>query len=85
LGRWKKGGKIIGYVCSPEFFRTRTNTMLSLKHYDEITEDRENATMTTGTAARGEPNSVATNKSIYHASFLPRTIREMRGQKTAQP
>jgi hypothetical protein len=55
------------------------------KAYDEITEDRENATMTTRAAARGEPNSVATNKSVYHASFLPRTIREMRGQKTAQP
>ncbi|XP_067932804.1 uncharacterized protein [Watersipora subatra] len=48
--------------------------------YDEINQDRENITITTRRASRGELNSVTTN--IYHNSFLPRTIRDIRGHTT---
>ena len=48
--------------------------------YDEIAKDRQLVTVTTRSAARGEPISICTKKSVFHASFLPRTIREMRGE-----
>jgi len=53
-----------------------------LKYYDEIIEDRELVTVTTRAAARGEliSISISSRKSLFHASFLPRTIREMRGE-----
>ena len=47
--------------------------------YDEIAKDRQLVTVTTRSAAR-EPISICTKKSVFHASFLPRTIREMRGE-----
>ena len=49
--------------------------------YDEIAKDRQLVTVTTRSAARGEPIiSICTKKSVFHASFLPQTIREMRGE-----
>ena len=47
--------------------------------YDEIAKDRQLVTVTTRSAARGKPILICTKKSV-HASFLPRTIREMRGK-----
>ena len=34
----------------------------------------------TWAAARGEPTSILTKKSVFHTSFQPRTFREMRGE-----
>jgi len=48
--------------------------------YDEIIEDRELVTVTTRAAARGELISISSRKNLFHTSFLPRTIREMRGE-----
>ena len=48
--------------------------------YDKIGKDRQLVTVTTRSAVRGEPISICTKKSISQASFLPRTIREMRGE-----
>ena len=47
--------------------------------YDEIVEDRTETTMTTRAAARGQLNSISATNTVYHNSFLPRTIRDMRG------
>ena len=57
------------------------HTLLSTA-YDEIaTKDRQLVTVTTCSAAGGEPISIiCIKKSVFHASFLPRTIREMRGE-----
>ena len=57
----------------------RKNHRLSTA-YDEIAKDRQLVTVTTRSAARGEPISICTKKSVFHASFMPRTIREMRGE-----
>ncbi len=46
------------------------------KAYDELIQDRKYETRA---ASRGEPNSIITNLNIYHQSFLPRTIRDIRG------
>ena len=46
--------------------------------YEELVDDHI-VTMTTRSAARGELTSISTNSRCYHQSFLPRTIREMRG------
>ena len=46
--------------------------------YDEIIQDRSNVTMTTRSATRGEPTSVSASTNIYHNSFLPRTIRDLK-------
>ena len=46
--------------------------------YDDLVDDHI-VTMTTRSAARGELTSISTNSKCYHQSFLPRTIREMRG------
>ena len=49
--------------------------------YDEIAQDRQVVTVTTRPAARGEPiSTICTKKRVFHANFLPRTIREMRGE-----
>jgi len=50
--------------------------------YNEIIEDREIVTVTTRAAARGEliSISISSRKNLFHTSFLPRTIREMRGE-----
>ena len=50
--------------------------------YDEIAKDRQLVTVTTRSAARGEPILICTKKSVFHASFLPRTICEMRGENS---
>ena len=49
-----------------------------VKAYDEILQDRKDVTMTTRAANRGCLNSMAAHKEVYHQSFLPRTIRDMR-------
>ena len=41
--------------------------------YEELVDDHI-VTMTTRSAARGEPTSISTNSRSYHQSFLPRTI-----------
>jgi hypothetical protein len=46
--------------------------------YDEILNDRKYATMTTHCAAKGQPTSILALKAIYHNSFLPRTIRDLK-------
>ena len=46
--------------------------------YDEIVKDRTNTTMTTRAASRGEPTSIYASTRLYHNSFLPRTIRDLR-------
>ena len=51
---------------------------IASKAYEELVGDHI-VTMTTRSAARGEPTSISTNSRCYHQSFLPRTIREMRG------
>ena len=53
--------------------------------YDEITGDRIKVTMTTRSAARGEITSVyMASHDVYHDSFLPRTIRDTRGNTDQQ-
>ena len=51
------------------------------KDYDEISCDREHSTMTTRAANWGQLNSLSTNKKVYYNSFLPWTIRDMRGKQ----
>lgn len=46
--------------------------------YDEIVESRANVSMTTRAASRGELMSISATNRVYHNSFLPRTIRDMR-------
>jgi len=46
--------------------------------YDEITNCRLHSTMQTRSAARGEPNSISAQTSVFHNSFLLRTIRDLR-------
>ena len=47
--------------------------------YEELVDDHI-VTMTPRSAARGKLTSISTtNSRCYHQSFLPRTIREMRG------
>ena len=47
--------------------------------YDEITGDRQKVTMTTRSVARGEITSVYAESHVCHGSFLPKTIRDTRG------
>ena len=47
--------------------------------YDEITGDRQKVTITTRSAARGEITTVYAASHVYHGSFLPRTIKDIRG------
>ena len=47
--------------------------------YDELMNDRaKNTTITTRAALRGEPTSLSATTSIYHNSFLPSTVRDLR-------
>ena len=48
--------------------------------YDEIARGRQLVTITTPAAARREPISIATKKSAFHTSLLPRPIQKMRGE-----
>ena len=48
--------------------------------YDEIAKDRQLVTVTTHSAAGGEPISICTKKSVFDAIFLLQTIRQMRGE-----
>jgi len=48
------------------------------KAYSEITRDRQNMSITTRSAARGELTSIYANSQVYHGSFLPRTIGNTR-------
>ena len=47
--------------------------------YDEITGDHQKVTMTTRSSARWEITSVYAASYVYHGSFLPRTITDIRG------
>ena len=54
--------------------------------YDELLNDRKGTTVTTRAASRGEPTSISACKRLFHESFLPRTIRDMRiGQQNPNP
>ena len=46
--------------------------------YDEIINCRSQATMKTRAAERGEPTSIQASSAVYHNSFLPRSIRDLR-------
>ena len=46
--------------------------------YDELMNDRANTTIITRAALRGEPTSISATTSIYHNSFLPSTVRDLR-------
>ena len=47
--------------------------------YDEITTDRKDTTIITRAAARGEPTSIIYAMTrLFHNSFLPRTVRDLR-------
>ena len=48
--------------------------------YDELMNDRANVTMTTRAAARGEPTAISALSTVYHTSFLPRTVRDVRNR-----
>lgn len=66
-----------GFAYQSSTERRPPNTMLSIKHTIKIPEiGKTLQTMTT----RGEPNYVATNKGLYHTSFLPWTNWDLRGQ-----
>ena len=43
--------------------------------YDELMNDRANTTIIT---RAGEPTSISATTSIYHNSFLPSTVRDLR-------
>ena len=47
--------------------------------YYELMNDRANTTIIiTRAALRGEPTSISATTSIYHNSFLPSTVRDLR-------
>lgn len=77
----------------PTLARRRQNHRVALLHkvlqneekhnvlsssYDEIVNNRSKTTMVTRAASRGEPTSIYASSSVFHNSFLPRTIRDMR-------
>jgi hypothetical protein len=47
--------------------------------YDDLMKTNQ-CSMTTRSAARGQPKSIHASKTVYHNSFLPRTVRELRGK-----
>jgi hypothetical protein len=54
--------------------------------YDEVINNRANATMVTRAATRGEPTAIFASSKLYHNSFLPRTVRDLRlGPSNTQP
>lgn len=46
--------------------------------YDEIIDNRNKMTITTRAATRGEPTAIYASSQLYHNSFIPRTIRDLR-------
>lgn len=46
--------------------------------YEELVNARQHSTMTTRAAARGEPNAIYARTRLFHNSFLPKTIRDLR-------
>ena len=46
--------------------------------YEELTKARQDTTMTTRAAVRGEPTAIFASTCLYHNSFLPKTIRDLR-------
>ena len=54
------------------------NTLL--KDYQEAMGNRQPETMTTRAATIGEPKSISTLRNADHTSFLPRNIRDLRGE-----
>ena len=46
--------------------------------YSEMVNDRNQMSMTTRAAARGEPTSVYAKSHAYYNNFLPKTIRDLR-------
>ena len=53
-------------------------TRSTLSAYNEIVNGRNQMSMTTRAAARGEPTSVYAKSHAYYNSFLPKTIRDRR-------
>ena len=49
--------------------------------YDEITNCRSETVMTTRAAQKGIPTSIFASSQLFHNSFLPRTIRDIRMSK----
>ena len=48
--------------------------------YDELIQDRPAETVSTRATTRGEPPTIYAKKSVYHNSFLPRTVRELKSK-----
>ncbi|XP_067930519.1 uncharacterized protein [Watersipora subatra] len=48
--------------------------------YDELIQDHPTEMGTARAAARGEPPTIFADKSVYHNSFLPRTVRELKSK-----
>ena len=46
--------------------------------YVELMDDRANTTIISHAALPGEPTSISAATSIYHISFLPSTVRDLR-------
>jgi len=46
--------------------------------YEEIVNSRAQTSMMTRAAERGEPTSIYASSHLYHNSFLPRSIRDLR-------
>ena len=49
-----------------------------ISSYDELTQVRLPNQPTTRAATRGDPPTIYAKTSVYHNSFLPRTVREMK-------
>ena len=52
------------------------NTLIS--SYDELMNERSSNIAVTRAAARSEPPTIYAKKNIYHNSFLPKTVRELK-------
>ena len=48
--------------------------------YDEIMNTRTVGQATTRATTRGEPTTIYARSSAFHSSFLPRTVRELKGK-----
>ena len=49
-----------------------------ISSYDELMEQRPGNVAITRAAARGDPPTIYAKTSVYHNSFLPRTVRELK-------
>ena len=58
-------------------FKEKCHKSLSAT-YDELMNDRANTTIITRAALRGEPTSISATTSIYHNSFFPSTVIDLR-------